>query len=210
MIEWAEGCSNDPHAVPVHPGSSWFVCSFSCVWHLLEQRTGHDRDRDFGAKTKNLGWEALPAGRPAQPTSGNSLTQTHVTSEASGERKGSEVARPALLGMGSLSWAPGSDPAAGQMRGVFGRTPCPHGGHWPPLSHSLPQRLPFIQLSVQRLEDSREQWGDGRLKKAHGRNWKRRESDQWPRGREPGVWPPRTPVDSPATMGKLCDHECWS
>lgn len=184
------GLPQRPPSVPVHPCSSWFVCSSSCVWHLLEQRTGHDRYRDFEAETKTLGWEALPAGLPAQPTSGNCLNQTHVTSEAPGEGKGSEVAWPALLGMGSLSWASGSDPAAGQLRGVSGRTPCPHGGHWPPLSHSPPQRLPFMPLSAQRLEDSREQWGDDRLRKAHGRNWgccgssRLRSGPSW-RGRRP-------------------------
>lgn len=42
-----------------------------------------------------------------------------MTSEASGEGTGSEVACRALLGTGSLSWALGSDPAAGQLRGVW-------------------------------------------------------------------------------------------
>ena len=56
---------------PFHPSSTF-------VWHLLEQRTGHDRDRNFGAETKNLGWEALPAGLPAQPAAGKSLNQTHM------------------------------------------------------------------------------------------------------------------------------------
>lgn len=35
-------------------------------------------NRDSGAETKNLGWEALPAGLPARVAAGKSLNQTHI------------------------------------------------------------------------------------------------------------------------------------
>lgn len=63
---------------PFCPGSPQFVCGSSCVWHLLQQRTSHDRDRNFGSETKSLGWEALPAGVPAQPPTGKSINQIHM------------------------------------------------------------------------------------------------------------------------------------
>lgn len=74
---WQVGQGAAP-TTPFCPGLPRFVCGSLCVWHLLEQRTSHDRDRNFGSKTKNLGREALPTGVPAQPATWKSINQTHM------------------------------------------------------------------------------------------------------------------------------------
>lgn len=81
----------------------------------------------------------------------------------------SEVAQLSLLGAGSLPWAPGSDPAAGQLRGVPEHAPCPHSGGT--LAALVPEpdskTTLYATFRPRRIEDGVGQqtvgWGDSGL-----------------------------------------------
>lgn len=91
------------------------------------------------------------------------------------------VARLSLCRPGSLPSAPRPNPSARQQKGVFGDTPCPHLGNWLPLSQSLPQRWPFMQLSTRgprMAGDSERTAEDGKLWKVVQLVLENGESDQ--------------------------------
>lgn len=129
---------------PGDPGNPWpspFAGSL-CVWHFLEQRTGHAGDGILELKPKTWAAQALPAGLPARPPQGGALIK--ATCDRWGRpRRGPGTAPRWPASRPRCGVRPGSRGAEGEL----GALPVPRSGT-SALVPEPPGTLPLLRLCL--------------------------------------------------------------